>query len=139
MVMAFGLAVTPAFALVVGKATQDDPAAFERMDTDRNGQVTRAEFDQARASRFSQADADRNGRLTGQELRALAPGGATRSTGSPSREQRDGLRAIDQNGDRAIDAAEFAALGGRMFGSADANRDGVITASEAQALAAAKR
>lgn len=135
-VMSFGLAVTPALAFVAGKAAQaDSHAAFQQIDTDRDGRLTRAEFDAARASTFSRADADRNGKLTVSEMRALVPAGAGGDRGArPNREQLERLRGIDGNGDRAIDTAEFGAIGERLFGRLDANRDGAVTPEEAGEL-----
>lgn len=135
-VMSFGLAVTPALALVAAKAAQvDGPAAFQQIDTDRDGRIARAEFDAARTSTFSRADADRDGKLTVSEIRTLIPAGAGGNrTARPSREQLQRLRSIDRNGDRAIDAGEFSAIGEGLFSRIDANRDGAITPNEAGEL-----
>ena len=66
---------------------------------------------------------------------ALVPAGAGGDRGArPNREQLERLRGIDGNGDRAIDTAEFGAIGERLFGRLDANRDGAVTPEEAGEL-----
>ena len=132
------LAVTPAVALVVGKvAPAPFEALYERVDVDRNGQITRAEFDAARSAGFARADTDRNGRLVQAELSALAQDSDGPADARRLREQQERLRSIDRNGDLAVDAAEFAALGENSFNSLDVDRGGGITRSEAGALARA--
>lgn len=103
---------------------------FQRIDVNNDGRISRAEFDSAREEMFARADADRNGRLTMSELRALRPEGAAAPQRRPSMEMLQKLRAIDRNGDRAIDLNEFRALGAERFAAADRNRDGFITPDE---------
>ncbi|WP_395945707.1 EF-hand domain-containing protein [Brevundimonas sp.] len=107
---------------------------FQRIDVNNDGRLSRAEFESAREEMFARADADRNGRLTMSELRALRPEDAPAPQRRPGREQLQKLRAIDRNGDRAIDLNEFRSLGGERFATADRNRDGFITREEIAAL-----
>ncbi len=116
-------------------APQAAQALFQKADVDGDGRLTRAEFDAARQGRFAQADADHDGRLAMTELRALRPEGASQPQRRPSMDQIQKLRAIDRNGDRAIDAAEFRAIGDERFASVDRNRDGSIGRDEIAELA----
>ncbi len=48
------------------------PASFEELDADGNGEVTKAELEAHRASRFSDADTDGDGKLSVEEMQAAA-------------------------------------------------------------------
>lgn len=116
---------------------QTPSSAFQHIDGDHDGRITRSEFDAARSAAFARADADHDGKLSLGELRALAAQTGSAAQGRPSREQLEKLRRIDRNGDRAIDAGEFAALSERSFAKLDANGDGSVTSEESGALARA--
>lgn len=121
---------------------------FARLDTNRDGSLTKAEADAARQAlrsqrgerraerredrrenAFARMDTDKNGAISRAEWDA-APA---------QREQRWAAR--DRDGDGRLDSRKggrrggMAGFGGHMFEMADANRDGRVTLQEAQAAA----
>lgn len=126
---------------------------FAKLDTNRDGSVTKAEADSARAAlrgefaerrkerreqrreqrretAFERIDANRDNVISRAEWDAHAA----------QREQR--IASRDRNGDSRPDRRRMhrggdgmAALGGHMFDMADSNRDGRVTLQEAQTVA----
>ena len=118
---------------------------FAKLDTNRDGSVTKAEagaasqgmrahFVERRKERregrrehaFERLDANRDGAISRGEWDA----------GAAQREQR--MASRDRDGDGRRDGRRFRGmhgLGGHMFEMADANRDGRVTLQEAQAAA----
>ncbi len=105
---------------------------FERMDADRNGEITRAEMDAARSDRFAQIDADGSGVVTAEEFKAHV---AERAKSDRAASRIDRMIArYDQNGDGGLSLEEMPQpRGGDMFERLDADGDGVITEAEAEA------
>lgn len=125
-----------------GRLTAEDRAAvrerrhgerFTAMDSDRNGSISRAEWDahraqmaQRRAARSDDDDdGDRRGRGHGRH--GMRHGGEGEGRGMAM-----GRRA-DTNGDNAVDRAEFLAAANTRFQRVDANNDGTISTAERQA------
>lgn len=90
---------------------RDPNAAFDRLDDNKDGAISREEFGQAREERVER-------RIERREKRAEA--------GSP----RDGKR-MRRHVMRMHGPGRFA---GRMIGMADTNRDGMVSMAEAEAL-----
>ena len=105
---------------------------FARMDANRNGQLTRREFIEARqrlrggpARRFERLDANRDGAISFNEL-------LDRRAGQ--------MQALDRDKDGRVSRSEFLVRGSqnavlfarrvRLFERLDANRDGYITPLE---------
>jgi hypothetical protein len=69
--------VTITFAFGVGSGFCEEPqkgacpkqACFEKMDADKNGQISEAEFTDGCKSRFASMDADKSGSLTKDEMK----------------------------------------------------------------------
>jgi Ca2+-binding EF-hand superfamily protein len=113
-------------------------ANFARLDTDSNGQLTKAEVDAAQArtrqqaaaaiatrleQEFAKIDTNKDGRLTLAEFKAAAP--------SPRMADSDtALQRLDANRDGKITAEEFRAPILARFDQVDTNRDGRVTAEE---------
>jgi hypothetical protein len=97
-------------------------ARFEQLDTDKNGSLSRAEFDAA-------LDHARD-RVAGRGDGKRGPGGKG-GPGGP------GMGKLD--GDKPITQAEFTAAALARFDRADTNRDGTVTAAERQAQRAERR
>lgn len=103
-----GLSVV-ALAAVAGVATAQTPAArpagapaphHQRGDADRDGQITRAEFVEARVVRLTALDADRDGTVSVAERETAMQ--ARRAERADAR-----FAKLDANSDGAISRAEF--------------------------------
>ncbi|MDG2533270.1 hypothetical protein P6144_06400 [Sphingomonas sp. HITSZ_GF] len=144
---AAGLAALPAQAQHAGGAFL---AAY---DTNHDGKLPRAEYDAARAERFAATDADKDGSISEAEYvgeysarldRQLAASGdsAEKQAEERTRQIRQThvrFGALDTNKDGRIDRAEYDAIAGRTFAEQDADKDGVITAADVAATAAARK
>ncbi|WGM32122.1 EF-hand domain-containing protein [Brevundimonas sp. NIBR11] len=88
--------------LTAGSALAQQAPRGPRVDADRDGQVTRAEFVDARLARLTAIDANRDGSVSAEERQS---GRDTR------RNQRVSARfeTLDKNGDGAISREEFTA------------------------------
>lgn len=125
---------------VAGKRARGAGNLFARLDANQDGTITRAEADAARAKAaqqrqdapgagnrkggiFERFDSNKDGQITRAEFDSVrAQRGQSRGSGATS-----GRRAHSGHG--------FAALTGRMFDAADANRDGRVALQEATASA----
>lgn len=105
-----------------------------RADSNNDGAVTRAEFDQARGAMFTRMDADHDGQLERGEHRhgRGMHDGAGHRMGGAGRQ----MSAADANNDGAISRDEFLARPLEMFARLDANSDGSISAEEQTAARA---
>ena len=114
---------------------------FARLDTNRDGSVTRAEADAARTAlraQFAERRDDRReqafDRLDGNRDGAISR--AEWDAHEAQRQQRVATRDGDGRRDgRRFHAGGMHSLGGHMFEMADANKDGRVTLQEAQAAA----
>lgn len=133
-----------------GRLTPEDRTAararrhgemFTTMDSDRNGSISRTEWDahhaqmaQNRAARAEDRGDDDAGehRGRGHGRHGMRHGGRG---GGEGREGRGmGMaRAADTNNDNAVDRTEFLAAATTRFQRADTNNDGTISAAEHQA------
>jgi Ca2+-binding EF-hand superfamily protein len=117
-------------------------ARFSDSDRNHDGRISLAEFqdasDRQLAQRFHRLDANNDGQVTQDELRQAH---ALRREKMRDRRQARGgrgqaLRALDTNGDRALDRVE---LGNRFprlaahFDQLDSNHDGRLTHDEMRA------
>ncbi len=109
-------------------AQEQGPRGPLRYDSNSDGVLTRQEFDAGHAARFTQMDANRDGQVTREERRAQhqARGGEGRRGGH----HRAAFSRADANNDGNITRDEFLARPNQMFDRIDANRNGVIEASE---------
>ncbi|HVJ00859.1 MAG TPA: hypothetical protein VM662_01675 [Sphingomonas sp.] len=142
--LAAGFAATPAAAQHAGDAFL---AAF---DTDHDGRLTRAEYDNARDVRFKATDADHDGAISEAEYVAefsarleqqLASSGRSEEKKKEERQRqirqthvRFGVLDTDKNGRIARD--EYDRVAARSFAEQDADKDGVVAASDVTATAA---
>ena len=121
---------------------------FAKLDTNRDGSLTKAEADAARqafrAARVERVKERRDDRREHafERLDSNRDGAVSRAewdAASAQREQR--MAARDRNGDGRPDRRGFrgagmhGSFGGQMFDMADGNKDGRVTLQEAQAAA----
>lgn len=122
-----------------GKVDEGDRAAhrkakademFAAADSDRNGSISRAEFDAAQATREAKraerraamADGHGGGR-DGKRGKRGGHGGGDRL-----------LAMVDINGDKAVTSVEMRTAALARFDRIDANKDGQVTAEERAAM-----
>ena len=110
---------------VVGTSGLSD--AFERLDRNGDGVVSRREWVGTRAS-FNQRDANRDGLLTRREIDLDEPA-AVGTSGSGDFIIDDEFRRLDRNGDDVVSRREWGGTPG-SFNQRDANRDGLLTRRE---------
>ena len=103
-----------------------DGAALEQADANHDGKVTKQEYNDARAALFARMDRNGDGFIDDADSRA----------GGNERGQRaaKALRGrIDSNGDGKISKEEFVNAPTMLFDKFDANKDGVLDATELEA------
>jgi len=93
---------------------------FDEADADRDGKLTRAEFDAWREQHFAAVDQDGDGKLTGEELVAAAN----------RRRAAARIERHDADGDGTLSMEEMAPRSERMFSRLDRDEDGVVTQEE---------
>ncbi|HET9334778.1 MAG TPA: EF-hand domain-containing protein [Sphingomicrobium sp.] len=112
-------------------------AQFSKLDSDRNGQLTRAEIERFEREKalaeaqsrnealFDQLDVNKNGQISAKEFARLVAEPAVSAQPMLSRE--------DGNRDGQISLAEHRAATLANFDRLDTDRDGSVTAAEMQA------
>ncbi|URW76522.1 hypothetical protein M9980_04710 [Sphingomonas donggukensis] len=116
-------------------AGQDAPAPagrpgvgkmLERLDTNADGRITRAEYAAQAGTRFARMDANGDGTVDKTEMAAMRGGGR-------------GMARIDADGNGTLTRAEFDKQSETRFARIDSNGDGVIDAAERAAIGNAMR
>jgi Ca2+-binding EF-hand superfamily protein len=115
---------------------------FARVDTNKDGQMSRAEievFQKAAAVRmiaersqavFAKLDADHNGQLSAAEFAKI--------NNTDPKVDISNVMSVDTNKDGKISLAEHKAATLQTFTSVDANKDGILTEAEVDAMARKK-
>jgi Ca2+-binding EF-hand superfamily protein len=96
---------------------------LDRLDTDKDGKISKAEFAAQSAERFARMDANGDGKIDATERSVAAEGG---------RRAGRGMDRLDADGDGVITRAEYDARTGQRFARLDTNGDGFIDAAERQ-------
>jgi hypothetical protein len=117
-----------------GKATKDEfegardarrdefrGKAFDQLDTDKNGQISRSEFDAGAERRGERRAGMRKGR------RGMA------GAGGPGGREGQRFARIDADGDGSVTQAEMLKAMMDRFDASDANKDGTVTREERRA------
>lgn len=147
----FALALTAPTALLAqagavqsvarAKIVANAEAEFARVDTNKDGQMSRAEIEATQLAAitarvnarnkalFAQFDADKNGQITAAEFARASP--------APKPDATSVLR-IDTNKDGQVSLAEHRNATIDTFTKIDANKDGLITGLEVKAAAEGK-
>jgi Ca2+-binding EF-hand superfamily protein len=93
-----------------------------RVDTDKDGKISKAEFDTESTALFKRLDKNSDGKIAADEVPARHWGGKGPQFGM-----------MDTDKDGKVTKAEFTAAEDKMFQKLDTNGDGVITPDEMQA------
>ena len=117
----------------------DAEAEFARVDTNKDGQMSRAEIEVFQTARltealnartkavFAELDSDKNGQLSAAEFAKLNP---------PRKADAASVLAVDSNKDGQVSLAEHRAAALKTFDGLDANKNGILTAAEVDAARA---
>ena len=108
----------------VAQAMRDPNLAFNRMDANRDGIISRDEFARGRQVRVERVVINRGGQPGQPGMRAMRRGGGGGMLGAAL------LRMADQNRDGRVTLAEANGAALRHFDMMDSNRDGRITPQE---------
>ncbi len=127
------LALAFAGPLSAGEHHSDE---FKAMDTNGDGQVSRAEHSAFTQSAFQRSDADHDGNVTASEWNAACAASNPNEKMDPAATAAQ-LQLMDTNGDGKISASESDAFGTSLFAKSDKDGDGVITKSEYKAASKA--
>ncbi|MET0238391.1 MAG: hypothetical protein ABW184_00710 [Sphingobium sp.] len=131
-------------------APHEGSAFIHDYDTDKDGSVSRAEFDAVRVARFKATDANGDGIVSEEEYVAeysarlekqLAESGETEERKAEERQRqirqahvRFGV--LDKDKDARMVQAEYDASGARAFAEQDDDKNGIVTQADATATAA---
>jgi Ca2+-binding EF-hand superfamily protein len=128
-------ALVGSFALSGAALAGDDK--LDRLDADKDGKITAAEYSAGSKSAFDKLDANADGKVTAAEMDAAytTSKAAVGAAKAPSGER---IKAMDTDGDGSLSAVEHEAGSRTMFDALDANKDGSLTAEEIKAAHEAK-
>jgi Ca2+-binding EF-hand superfamily protein len=116
------------------------PQWFVEIDTDKKGEVTRAEFLKYRMKSFEELDVNKDGKLTLEEFIKVAepPFSADVPNGPNLEERKNRARSefqnLDTNRDGFVERAEAEALVHSEFNQYDTDRDNKVTEPEVRLI-----
>ena len=124
-------ALVGSFALSGAALAGDDK--LDRLDADKDGKITAAEYTAGSKTSFDKLDANADGKVTAAEMDAAyttsKPGvGAAKAPSSAEK-----IKTLDTDGDGSLSSVEHEAGSRTMFDQLDANKDGSLTAEEIKA------
>lgn len=136
--------------MAVIAAPHEGSAFIRDYDADHDGQVSRAEFDAGRVTRFQATDANKDGWVSEdeyvQEYSARLEkqlGASDRTEEKKTEERQRQIRqthvrfgVLDKDKDGKMTQAEYDVSGARAFAQQDNDKDGIVTATDTAATAA---
>ena len=105
-------------------------ASFEGMDLDQDGRISASEHTAATRRMFATMDRNADGKVSAAEMTAAHAAVTGRKPMKGEMAATEKIRAVDQNGDRVLSAAEHEAGAAMMFARMDANKDGKLSHAE---------
>ena len=128
-----GMLVAGLSLLMLPLAWAGDAAKkFEKMDANGDGKVSRVEHSGAAERMFAEMDTDGDRIVTVAELKSKK----TEHRGDQGRHEisaAEKIRAVDENGDGRVTAAEHASRSDDLFDEMDANNDRMLSRQEVEA------
>jgi hypothetical protein len=134
-------------------AQHEGGAFLAAYDSNKDGTLTRAEYNAARAERFKATDANGDGSLSEDEYVAEFSGRFEKELAASGRSEEKKAEArqrqirqthvrfgvLDTDKDKKISLAEYQAIAERAFVEQDADKDGSITAQDVAATDARRK
>jgi Ca2+-binding EF-hand superfamily protein len=118
-----------------GKGHKGKHNHFEKMDTDKDGKVTKAEWTAKHEAKFAKADANNDGVVTLEELKSLHKDKKHNDKKNKKGDRKERrFNRMDVNKDGKIDKEEWLKKDSDMFSKIDANADGSITKEEMESF-----
>ncbi|MET0366126.1 MAG: hypothetical protein ABW169_15895 [Sphingobium sp.] len=147
---AVAAATAAAIAVPAFAAPHEGSAFIHDYDTNKDGKVTKAEFDAVRVDRFKATDANHDGWVSQDEYvgeyQARLEKQLAESDDTAERKAEDRQRqmrqahvrfgVLDKDKDARMTQAEYDASGARAFVEQDDDKDGTVTQADATATAA---
>lgn len=121
--------IVPALVLAAPASAQSSDQMWqilERADANGDGNITRAEFDQARVQTFARLDRNDDGYVDSSDRPRLL--------GDRFDQAYQMLSSLDNNGDRRVARSELAKGDAPAFVAGDTNGDAVLSREEIVAL-----
>jgi Ca2+-binding EF-hand superfamily protein len=103
---------------------------FKAMDANGDGKVTREEHAKAARGMFDKMDANRDGKVSASEMDGAHQAIAGNNPGRSELSSAEKIKAVDQDADGMLTAAEHAYGSRSMFEKMDLNHDGTLTPDE---------
>ena len=129
----FALGTNPARAEIEASEQHHgdmDGMMFQKLDTNRDGVISKAEFNAFNARHFKKLDTNNDGKLTPEELQGGHKQEMGHGDGTTHLDQR--FQAADVNKDGGLDREEASNMPmlSQYFDEVDANKDGKVTRQE---------
>ena len=105
-------------------------ASFEGMDLDHDGRISASEHLAATRRMYATMDRNADGKVSAAEMDGAHAAVTGRKAQRGDLSSVEKIRTIDQNGDRALSAAEHEAGAAMMFARMDTNKDGKLSRAE---------
>ncbi|MEO1028966.1 MAG: EF-hand domain-containing protein [Pseudomonadota bacterium] len=128
-------AITAALAQEAPPPKPERPG-LERLDTDKDGRISREEATAENQSRFAEADTNGDGGLSLDEMITLQE---QRRAERQAKMQERRFSRMDQDGDGLVSIEEFSRPANRMFERADLDENGVVTETELRTMEELRR
>lgn len=109
---------------------------FQALDTDGNGQVSKADLIAQKSKQFARMDQNGDGRLTATEIARIKSFLSRRAPDRADAFERS-ISGLDQNSDGVVSRNEYLAVSS-IFSRADQNGDDIVSQAEVTALAASQ-
>jgi hypothetical protein len=132
-ILSLAIAATLALPVAAAAASHDLATFVGEYDLDRNGSVSKEEFQTERERRFAATDTNRDGTIALEEYLAEFRARLMLSSPPPDIVSKQlaqtevRFKALDSNKDGRISPAEFLHSGWKMFDEHDYNRDGAVS------------
>jgi Ca2+-binding EF-hand superfamily protein len=131
LILSAGLAAGGFLGAADARACEGTPdASFEGMDLDHDGRIGASEHAAATRRMFATMDSNADGKVTVAEMDKAHQQVTGQKAKRGDMASTEKIRTIDQNGDRALSAAEHDAGSAMMFAAMDGNKDGRLSRAE---------